>query len=297
MKVLITGANGFVGRHTLPILQGLGADIFAVSRQTISDKDGVTWIQADLLQSSDLVDVITSVKPTHLLHFAWDVTPGKYWTSLANFQWVRSSLQLLEQFHQHGGKRAVFAGTCAEYDWQYGYLTEDVTPLDADTPYATSKISLYQMFKSYAEQTGLSYAWGRIFFPFGSYENPNRLIPYVIQSLLNNEVAETTSGMQIRDFLYVKDYAEAFVALLQSDVQGAVNIASGDPIRMKDVILSIADSLKKHDLVNLGARPDGDQPPMIVADIKRLRDEVGWQPKFTISQGLQETIQWWQQST
>lgn len=295
MKVLVTGASGFIGIHTLPLLTKFSDEVHAASRATHSDMGGIQWHQIDLLAPEQVSMLMKQIQPTHLLHLAWDVTPGKYWTSLANFQWVQAGLYLLDQFYRHGGKRVVFAGTCAEYDWQYGYFVEDVNPLDTKTPYSVCKTSLYQMTKSYVAQTELSLAWGRIFFPFGINEHPARLIPYLIQTLLKGEAAQTSSGEQIRDLLYVKDLAAAFVALLQSDVEGAVNISSGNPVRLREIILRIADKLQASDLVELGARPDNNEPPMIVGDARRLREEVGWIPEYTLDQALDETIQWWRE--
>ena len=73
-------------------------------------------------------NLIQTVKPTHMLHFAWEATPRQYWCSLNNYLWVQASIELIYNFVKYGGIRAVMAGTCAEYDWKYGYLSEDITP-------------------------------------------------------------------------------------------------------------------------------------------------------------------------
>ena len=291
-RILITGAAGFIGRQTLPLLPD--AEIHAVSRQPAEQSDIVQWHQADLFDNVQTSHLLSAIRPTDLLHFAWDVRPSLYWTSLENYQWVSGTLNLLREFHENGGQRAVLAGTCAEYDWHYGYCVEDSTPLDFNTPYAACKSSLYRMAMSYAEQTNLSLAWGRIFFPYGDGEHPKRLIPYVIQSMLKQEAVQTSHGEQYRDFLYIHDVASAFVDLLNSDVTGAVNIGSGEPVRLKDIIYHIADMLDARQLVQLGVRPANHEPPMIVADVQRLRQEVGWKPQYSLVDGLAKTIQWWQ---
>ncbi len=79
---------------------------------------------ADLLDGRETEAVLSRVQPTHLLHFAWYTVPGRYWTAPDNLRWTEASLRLLRAFEAHGGRRVVMAGTCAEYDWRYGYCSE-----------------------------------------------------------------------------------------------------------------------------------------------------------------------------
>jgi nucleoside-diphosphate-sugar epimerase len=294
-RVLVTGASGFVGRHTLKTLLQRGFDVQAIAaKNQPSDRSGCTWHLADLLDLTQIKELMSQIRPTHLLHFAWYAIPGKYWTSEENFSWVQASLELLRQFREQGGERVVMAGTCAEYDWNYGYCSEFLTPRNPSSPYGICKNALQEMFSSYSEQTSLSSAWGRIFFPYGPYEAPQRLVPSVIRSLLSGEVANCTHGNQIRDFMYVQDVADAFVALLESEVSGAVNIASGQPITLKEIVYNISNKIGHPELVNLGAIPVNQQePPLLVADVTRLSNEVKWSPKFKFDIGLEQTINWW----
>jgi nucleoside-diphosphate-sugar epimerase len=150
------------------------------------------------------------------------------------------------------------------------------------------------MLDAIARQAELSTAWGRIFFLYGPHEHPDRLVPSVISSLLLNKQAQCTHGNQIRDFLYVRDVADAFVALLGSDVEGPVNIASGRPVLMKDIIQKIANRLARQDLIQLGAiHAPANEPPLLLADVRRLNTEVRWEPKYDLDLGLDETISWW----
>jgi nucleoside-diphosphate-sugar epimerase len=150
------------------------------------------------------------------------------------------------------------------------------------------------MLQAYAAQTSLSLAWGRIFFLYGPYEHPSRLVASVIRSLLTGEPARCSHGNQIRDFLHVQDVAGAFVALLESEVTGPVNIASGQPIPLKEVISRLAVQLNQPDLVQLGVIPaPANDPPLLVADTRRLQQEVHWQPEYNLETGLVQTIDWW----
>jgi nucleoside-diphosphate-sugar epimerase len=291
-RVLLTGATGFIGRHCLPLLLTKGYEVHAVSSSSRGDiQRDVQWHTADLLNPSCISGLVARVRPTHLLHLAWTTTPGQYWTSLENVRWVQVSLELLQKFAAHGGRRAVLAGTCAEYDWRDGYCSESDTALLPKTLYGVSKHALQILTDSFAEQAGISTAWGRIFFLYGQHEHPDRLVSYVIRSILRREPVRCSHGEQIRDFLYIKDVAAAFIALLESDVCGPVNIGSGKPVALKELIYKIADRLDGRELIRLGditASPD--EPPRLLAAIERLRNEVRWSPQYSLDEGLAETI-------
>lgn len=295
-RVLLTGANGFIGRHCVPHLMEKGFEVHAVlsTDGKNRDVDSVIWHTANLLDFNSPSTLIERVKPSHMLHFAWITTPGVYWTSEENLRWVQASLELLRNFKTHGGQRVVMAGSCAEYDWNHGHASETLTPLHPATLYGVCKKSLYEMLMSFARQEGLSAAWGRIFFLYGPYENPARLVPSVIRALLDNRPALCTHGDQIRDFLHVDDVASAFASLLDSDVQGGVNIVSNEPVAIKAVVHRIAELMRHPDLVRLGAIPASDSDvPLLTGDATRLTQEVGWIPRFSLDAGLNMTIEWW----
>jgi len=294
-KVLLTGATGFIGRHCIPLLIQQGYEVHAItSKTTPPNQPLIKWHCIDLLETKVVASFIAELKPTYLLHLAWYTIPSKYWTATENLEWVQASLNLLFNFHRHGGQRVVMAGSCAEYDWQYGYCKEDITPLVPNTLYGTCKHSLQTILTAFAQQNQLSWAWGRIFFLYGPHEYPQRLVSSVINALLKNQPAKCSHGNQIRDFLHVQDVASAFVALLDSEVIGAVNIASGIPVTLKSVIFEIANLIGNPELVQLGAiSSPTNEPHLLVADISRLENEVKWQPQHSLSQGLIQTVSWW----
>jgi nucleoside-diphosphate-sugar epimerase len=303
--VLVSGAGGFIGRWSVPALLAAGHEVHAVvghgaARPVPPQLRGATLHRVDLLDPAAVEALLGAVRPTHLLHFAWIATPGIYWSSPDNARWLTASEHLLRCFHANGGVRAVMAGSCAEYDWaRVGVCHEATSPLaDSDnagiTAYARAKLQMHAALRGQAAALGLSAAWGRIFFQFGPDEHPERLVASVIRSLLAGREAPCSHGRQVRSFLHVADVGAAFAALLDSPIEGAVNIGSGDRTSIAELLGEIALQLGRPELVRLGARSaPADEPPLLVPDVGRLRTEVGWQPRFGLQDGIADTIAWW----
>jgi len=209
---------------------------------------------------------------------------------------VEASSRLLRSFRRAGGQRVVAAGTCAEYDWTDGNLSEAATPLEPATLYGAAKLALYRLQTAHARQFELSAAWGRIFFLHGPYEDPRRLVSSVVSQLLAGRNAETSEGTQIRDFLHTADLGSAFAALLDSEVEGPVNLGSGDPTSIRSVVELLGTITGRSELLRIGAREAApNDPPRLLADVERLRSEVGWAPRFSLREGLEATTSWWRE--
>jgi nucleoside-diphosphate-sugar epimerase len=299
MKVLVTGATGFIGSHVVHALLGEGHEVRALvrpssQRDRLADlKDDIEWVEADLLASpvAELEPALRGLGAC--IHAAWYVEPGRYLRALENVAWVGASVRLLQALAESGCPRAVFVGTCFEYDHSFGYLSE-TTPTAPRSLYGAAKLATYLTGERVAEDLGIGFAWGRLFYQYGPYEAEGRLVPAVIRSLLGGEEAHVTEGRQIRDFLHVKDVASALTAVMSSDCTGSVNIGSGHPVSVRELVATIATRLGAPHLVRYGARPTSpSDPPFICANNTRLRDEVGWQPAFDLQSGLDHTIEWW----
>jgi nucleoside-diphosphate-sugar epimerase len=289
---MLTGATGFVGRHALVALAQAGHEVHAVARKGGHEAGGVTWHEADLLAGCD---VVRDVEPEVLVHLAWYTEHGRYWTSVENLRWVEASLALLRAFAAVGGRRAVVAGSCAEYEWSRDIYPEDAVKRPA-TLYGASKHGLETIARAFAEQAEISLAWGRLFFLYGPHEAPARFVPSLVRALLRGESASMTDGSQRRDFLNSADAGRAFAALADSSLTGAVNIASGEGVALRDLARQIASYAGDVDSLQIGAVPsrDGD-PPSLVADVRRLREELGWVPRIALDDGLRDTVASWRE--
>ncbi len=264
-----------------------GAEVHGVTASGRAGPPGVTMHVADLLDPAATAALLRRLRPTHLLHIAWDVTHGAYWTSPANLDWLAAGARLLREFLDAGGQRAVGLGTCAEYAWEGAIYSESTTRLVPATAYGRCKRAMGEAFAA-AGLMGASTAWARLFFPYGPGDGPKRFLPELRRALRAGEAVDTTAGTQVRDFIHVDDVARALAALLHSPVTGPVNIANGQGVALRDVALELAASLcAEPSLLRFGALPirPGD-PPSLVADVTRLRDEVGFSPRVSWREGV-----------
>ncbi|MBI3514658.1 MAG: NAD(P)-dependent oxidoreductase [Proteobacteria bacterium] len=298
-RALVTGASGFIGRHSLAALVERGYEVHAVARGagTVPATVGVTAHACDLFDDRAMAALVERVHPTHLLHFAWYAVPGRFWTAPENLDWVAASLRLVRTFAAAGGRRVVIAGSCAEYDWSHATLSEIATPLAPRTLYGTAKDALRRCLEQAAPSLGLSWAWGRIFFVYGPHEPLGRLISSLLDDLLAGRRAAVTAGTQLRDFMHAEDVARAFVATLDSAVEGSLNIASGEAVAVREVVARLGTLTGRSTLIDFGARPTpADEPPCLAADIPTLLDTVGFTPRYGLANGLERTVEWWRGS-
>jgi len=283
MKVLITGGHGFVGTPAVAALRAQGHDVIAPHRG-----------EYDLLAETDRKTLLHEHKPDALVHLAWQTTHGAFWTAPDNPQWRDASIDLMNRFFDTGGQRAVMAGSCAEYDWTTGAerLAEDA-PCIPSTLYGTCKLETCEHALSMVS-SGASIAWGRLFLLLGPRETPTRFIPSIIRPLLAGETAQMGSGSAVRDFMHTDDAGAAFAGLVDTPVTGAINIATGNGHRLRDVAALIKKQIGAGTL-DVGALDDrpGD-PEYLVADISRLQQELRFQSTQPLETAIADCVAYWQ---
>lgn len=292
-KILVTGATGYIGTQICSELMKNGYDIHALVYPEISQNlNSITQYPLDLMNKGAITDFFKNNSFEKMIHLAWYVGP-KCQISPLNIEWLEASLHLIKTFWENGGKTVLVSGSMSEYDFSYGWCSENKTPLDSLSLYGQTKAALYQILEKFCKFHDLDLKWARIFNIYGLNEKKTRLIPYVINAMINNEDVNVSHCNQIQNYLHVKDVARAIVMFLESSVSGAVNIASDEPIRLKDMIEFCKEELKYKKDVNYGAIKASFDQPFLTGDNSILKNEIGWKQTIDIKDGLKETINWW----
>ena len=199
-----------------------------------------------------------------MLHAAWIATPGYYLEAPENLDCLIGTLELAKGAAAAGVSKLVGLGTCFEYDLSEGTLGTH-TPLNPTTIYAATKVATFQTLSHYLPAQGVDFAWGRLFYLYGDGEHPNRLVPYLHRTLAAGEIAELTSGLQVRDFLDVADGARLMVDALLGETTGPFNVCSGNAITIRELAQQIAAQYGAADRLVFGARPENlVDPPRVV---------------------------------
>ncbi|HVR87522.1 MAG TPA: NAD(P)-dependent oxidoreductase [Planctomycetota bacterium] len=281
MNVLVTGATGFIGSHVARDFLRRGHEVHVTVRPS-SDRRRIRDIESKLRIWEGEMDAVP-VDADVVVHLAWYAVPGKYLSAPENRDCLEASRRLLAKVKG----RAVFAGTCFEFDLTDQPLAEN-SPTKPLTLYAECKDALRREVERRPDS-----AWVRFFYQYGPGEDPRRLVPAVITQQLRGKPSKVTPGLQRADYLYVEDVAAAVRSVAESRLEGPVNIGSGQAPSVREIVTKIAELGGRPDLIEWGAFPQREGEPMLVqADNSRLRS-TGWTPRVDLDQGLRQTFDWW----
>ena len=290
MKVLITGANGFIGKYVLNLLKSNGIETVLMGRSRPRLSTKLNFIEVDLLEAPNLEEIVNNAEATHLLHLAWVTEHGKFWNSPLNAKWAVATERLAQAFCNAGGEKIIATGTCAEYEWTDDYCDEEMTSLNPETPYGISKNETQRLLKKICLQHQVSFAWARVFFPFGMGEDRQRLIPSLIQFFRHERLPFGVNLDIQRDFLHVSDVAQGFLSLLLSNANGSYNICSGESVKLVFVVEELAKLLHAdpQPILNLTSNRSG-EPKFLAGKNEKLK-KLGWAPKLSLEDGLRQTV-------
>lgn len=287
-KILVTGATGLIGKELVSPLKDLGFEIYAITIDENNPDNGVHWLKGSLFDFEFIKNIMAEVKPQYLLNMAW-ATTGDYLQSDINYKFLSAGIELLKHFKDNGGKRAVYAGTCFEYDFKDEPLKESDKLAPDKTVYTFCKNKLHEIAEYFCKTHNISFGYGRIFYVYGRNENKTRLTGMIIDKLSRNEEVIIKSGALKKDYMYAKDIAGAFAKFIDSSVEGSVNICTGKAVSIKDFALTIAKELGKEHLV-IFKDEETNQPPIIVGDNSRLLNDIGYKIKYDLIAATKEIL-------
>lgn len=200
--------------------------------------------ELNLLSTTTSLNLV-DFKPDILVHTAWITTPGVFWESPMNDQWVKASKKLIKEFVQSGGKYLIVTSTCAEYSWETTIPISETSKTSPLSRYGKSKLELL----TWVRQQEIPFLWTRTFFQFGLDEPNGRLIPSIIDALLAGKNFEVKNSNDIRDFIFIEDVVQVLAKLIEKKYLGVINIGTGSGIDVRSISKLISGQIRNKDLV------------------------------------------------
>jgi nucleoside-diphosphate-sugar epimerase len=281
LRVLVTGAAGFIGSHVARALVARGDDVLTLlrpstSRRRIEDLLNRMRIdEVDLDQPGRVASILDAFRPEAVIHLAWYAHPDDYLSSRANLRSLSTTNAFAELVFASGCRKLVGVGSCVEYS-SSAMPCREFDPTEPRTLYGACKRAASLVVEGLGRATGAEVAWARVFHVHGPDEDPARLLPRVVASLSRGEPIDLSPGDQVRDHLHVTDVATALAHLTRPGLSGLFNVCSGVGVTLKELLTMVGDTLGKPELLRFGARSyAASEEHYLVGDPSRLR-QTGW---------------------
>lgn len=292
-RTLVTGARGFLGSRLVERLLAEGAQVHAVSRREVPGRQEVHWWQCDLGDLAATSRMIGSVRPDVVFHLASEVTGARKVNLVVPVfrNNLQSTVNLLVAAAEHVPEQIVLAGSLEE-------VGIDVEARAPSSPYAVAKWASTGYARMFSELWGLPVTTLRIAMVYGpGQRDMSKLVPYLIDSLLQGRTPKLTSGTRKVDWVYIDDVVGALIAAAQESGFGSViDIGSGSVVSLRDVVGVVTRILGVELEAEFGALPDRPLDRDLLADISAARKLIGWEPTTSFEQGMERTVRWYQQA-
>ncbi|ANH80768.1 epimerase [Niabella ginsenosidivorans] len=266
-KVLVTGATGFIGNYVIQSLLKQEVQIVATSRsiekKELLHHERITVKPFDLHQQHEKENLFNYFgQPDIIIHLAWEGLPN-YRNAFHLEEYLPAHRRFLFNLIRNGARDLTVTGTCFEYGMQEGQLKESL-PARPDNAYAKAKNELRIMLEQLQKEENFILKWVRLFYMYGKGQHPKSLISQLDTALEKGDtVFNMSGGAQTRDFMPVEAVAANIVKVaLQQKVKGIINIASNQPVTVKQFVLDYLRSKNRKIQLNLGFYPYPDFEPM-----------------------------------
>ena len=296
MKVLITGASGFVGWPIVQKLAAKGYEVMAFSRNPprVSLKSPVHWIKTDLSVPSTFRQTVQSFAPEVLIHLAWEGIPD--FSFEKSRQNLAQSLDLISSVINVGScKKILTAGSCLEFGRLKGECLESETGGPNDN-FTWAKHSIRSWLEIMCIQNKITMGWLRVFYVHGPRQRLESLIPNILNHLKTGTLPPLRTPKNANDFVFVDDVAEAFLLAAEREFpSGIYNLGSGDSTPVLEVcrhaerIVSGSDFLTNQ--LELQT-PDALSDVNFWANTARASKHLGWAPQTSLTEGIERTWQY-----
>jgi len=292
-RVLVTGANGFIGGKLCIKLKELGAEIYGISRSGPKESEEIDrWITGDLVNYDFIKSTINSIKPDTIFHLAGYVSGKRELEAVlpSYHNNLTSTINILTASTEFDIQRLVLSGSLEEP--KSG--DEEIVPV---SPYAASKWAGTLYAKMFYKLYGTPVTIPRIFMVYGpGKQDFEKLVPYVVQTLHKKNSPNLTSGSRLVDWIYIDDIVEGLIRMaIEEGVEGrAIDLGSGRQFSVKEVAQKIKTIIGGNTEINFGKKPDRDFERIRKADLDTTQKLIDWEPQIDIDEGLRRTVKWFE---
>lgn len=294
MRVLITGATGFIGLPLTLRLVEQGHKILALSRKPFKLNKSVSWLNSDLSLPLTYQEEINSFKPEVLIHLAWQDIPDFSFEKSKNN--LNNSLNFLSFIIGLGScKKIIVSGSCFELNKLHGECLESEAGKPRDS-FTWAKHSLRMWLEIECKKESIHLGWMRIFYVYGPRQRTQSLVPSILTNLQNGKLPHISTPKNCNDFVFIEDVIDAFSnATLSQYPSGIYNLGSGvstsilEVCRIAEKIVTGKDILSQRlneDLVDTSKSID------FWANYQRAEKHLNWQPTTGIEEGIKKTWLW-----
>jgi len=290
-STLVIGGSGFIGSALISSLRD-SRIINGTSRSTKERESHLGLIKLDLFDSTNWNEVLKNIQPKTVICTAWETEYREYWNKTTNLAYSKAIEEFAIACFSNSVEKFVGIGSMSEYGFSPGACMSGVTPLNPQDLYSETKIQTSIAVKKRAQEFGKNSMWLRLFQPYGPFENHKRLIPSVIKSLMDNGTALVNYPSHTLDFLTVQDTAEAIKFVLGSDTTNEIDIGSGIPMSVEELLRVLANIMDVDWSDIHFEEQNRSHERTIFVDPKSEIFARGWGPLSTLQQGLKDYVKW-----
>jgi nucleoside-diphosphate-sugar epimerase len=300
MKVLITGISGFVGSCLARRLIKEGHEVHAFTRVSSDPwrfadiRERITEHVVDLRDGESVTRTVAGIRPQLVYHCAahGGFASQQDTTAILESNFL-GTVNLLRACERTGFDYFVHTGSSSEYGTKDHPLGEE-DMLEPIGDYSVSKAAATLFCRSEGMHKQLPVVTLRLFSPFGPWDDPKRLVPYVMKSLLRNETPRLSTPSSVRDYIFINDIVDAYLAVVQQPFYGDIfNIGSGVQHSLGDVVAAVKTALACGPEPAWGAtQKQRPEPKVWVARIDKAREKFNWKPATPLQAGLEQTAAW-----
>ncbi|MDD1690301.1 MAG: NAD(P)-dependent oxidoreductase [Methanoregula sp.] len=306
-RILVTGANGFIGSRLVKKLLDRGYDVGILVRESSDLRsidtilDRISVFRGDIRNCEDVSDTVVKFIPDVVMHLVtyYAVEHSSSEVNVMVETNVMGTINLLEAARMNKVKLFINTSTCAVYEQQDRALSEQ-DPVSPQNLYALTKLQAEEACRFYALNYSVDGITLRLFPPYGPGDHERRLIPYLIHAFSTNQTPQITSGEQKWDFIFVDDIVDAYIAVLTTypfrERYDVINIGTGNPRSVRQIVQSIMKLMNKDIELSWGVLPHRKNELWYnSSDNKKAEDLLGWKPVTDIHDGLRMTIEYFSQ--